>query len=112
MKELFPEVITNLQKADIPLPGVKAYLSQSDNHQIIFMEFSQDIELPEHAHAAQWGIVLEGQIDLVIDGKPKSFTKGDRYYIPEGIKHSGKIHAGYADITFFNEKDRYKPVKE
>ena len=29
-------------------------------------------------------------------------------FIPEDIKHSGKIHAGYADITFFNERDRYQ----
>lgn len=112
MNELFPKVVTNLREADIPLPGIKAYLSQSENHQIIFMEFSQDIELPEHSHAGQWGIVLEGQIDLVIDGKLYSFAKGDRYYIPEGVTHSGKIYAGYADMTFFNEKDRYKPVKE
>jgi len=24
------------------------------------------------------------------------------------VKHSGKIYAGYADITFFNEAGRYK----
>jgi len=34
--------------------------------------------------------------------------KGERYYIPEGVKHSGRIFAGYADITFFNQKDRYE----
>jgi hypothetical protein len=33
--------------------------------------------------------------------------KGDRYYIPSGVKHFGKIYAGYADITFFNQSDRY-----
>jgi len=54
------------------------------------------------------GFVLEGKIDLVIDGKQHSFTKGDRYFIPKNTVHSGKIYAGYADITFFNQKDRYK----
>jgi hypothetical protein len=29
-------------------------------------------------------------------------------FITKGAKHSGKIYAGYADITFFNEKDRWK----
>lgn len=37
-------------------------------------------------------IVLEGKIELDIDG--------ERYYIPSGVKHSGKIYARYADITF------------
>ncbi len=107
MSEVFPEPIRNLPEADIPIEGIKAYLSQSYTHQIIFMEFEKDVELPEHSHAAQIGIVLEGQIDLTIDGKKKTYTKGDRYYIPEGVLHSGKIYAGYADITFFDEPDRY-----
>ena len=108
MSKIFPEPIRNLPEADIPLEGVKAYLSQSENHQIIFMEFSEDIEVPEHSHESQWGIVLEGKIDLTIDGIKKTYSRGDRYFIPKGIKHSAKIYAGYADITFFDQKERYK----
>ncbi|HMB23734.1 MAG TPA: cupin domain-containing protein [Anaerolineales bacterium] len=111
MNDIFPEPIRNLPQADIPLKGLRAYLSQADGHQIIFMEFSDDIDLPEHAHAGQWGIVLEGRIDLVIAGVKHTFSRGDRYFIPEGVRHSGKIHAGYADITFFDQADRY-PVKK
>ena len=107
MSKIFPQPIKNLPEADIPINGIKAYLSQSNTHQIIFMEFENNANLPEHSHAAQIGIVLEGKIELVIDGKEQCFTKGDRYYIPKGIKHSGKIYAGYADITFFNEPHRY-----
>jgi quercetin dioxygenase-like cupin family protein len=108
MTEIFPEPIRNLPEADIPLKGSRAYLSQSENHQIIFMEFGEDVELPEHSHAAQVGIVLEGNIDLIIGGERRTYIKGDRYYIPEGVTHSGKIHAGYADVTFFNEPCRYR----
>ena len=107
MSHVFPEPIKNLPEADIPLDGVTAYLSQSDTHQILFMEFEKDVDLPEHSHEAQIGIVLEGKIELVIGGEKHCFTKGDRYYIPAGVTHSGKIYAGYADITFFNEPNRY-----
>ena len=107
MSGVFPDPIKNLPEADIPLDGIKAYLSQSDTHQIIFMEFAKDVELPEHSHAAQIGIVLEGKIDLTIGGKMETYTKGDRYYLPEGVLHSGKIYAGYTDIIFFDEPDRY-----
>ena len=109
MGEVFPEPIRGLPKADIPLKGLRAYLSQSENHQILFMQFEQDVDLPEHSHAAQVGTVIEGRIDLVIDGEKHTFTKGDLYYIPHGVPHSGKVHAGYADITFFNEPHRYSP---
>lgn len=107
MSEIFPQPIRDLPEADIPLEGVKGYLSQSDSHQIIFMEFGTDVDLPEHSHAAQIGIVLEGKIELTIDGQRAVLTKGDRYYIPAGVTHSGKIQAGYADITFFDEPNRY-----
>ncbi len=72
-----------------------------------FHEYEKDVDLPEHSHAAQIGIVLEGRIDLTIGGKTKTYTKGDRYFIEENVPHSGKIYAGYADVTFFNEPDRY-----
>jgi len=107
MNQVFPEMIRALPQADIPLDGVTAYLSQSDTHQILFMEFQKDVDLPEHAHAAQMGIVLEGKIDLIIDGDKKSYSKGDRYYIPAGVKHSARIYAGYADVTFFDDPKRY-----
>jgi len=108
MSEVFPEPIRDLPEADISLEGLKSYLSQGETHQIVFMEFSKDVELPEHSHESQWGVVLEGTIDLIIDGVKQTFTRGDRYFIPKGVKHSSKIYAGYADITFFNQKDRYK----
>jgi len=110
MNSIFPTPITALPEADIPLDGVTAYLSQANSHQTLFMQFERDVDLPEHSHAAQVGFVLEGRIDLTIGSITNSYTKGDRYYIPEGVKHSGKIYAGYADITFFDEPMRY-PAK-
>ncbi len=107
MSEIFPEPIRNLPEADIPLDGIKAYLSQAKNHQVIFMEFAEDVELPEHSHEAQWGVVLVGKIDFTIDGVERTYTKGDSVFIPKGAKHSGKIYAGYADVCFFEQKDRY-----
>ena len=108
MAEIFPEPIRGLPQADIPLSGIKAYLSQSENHQIVFMEFTEDAEVPEHSHQAQWGVVVAGKIDLTIDGIKRTYTKGDSVFIPKGAKHSAKVYAGYADISFFNEKGRYK----
>ncbi|MFX0041069.1 MAG: cupin domain-containing protein [Promethearchaeota archaeon] len=108
MSEIFPEPILKLPKADIPLEGLKAYIAQGNHFQVLYMEFEKDIIIEEHSHESQWGVVLEGQIDLTIDGKEFIFRKGDRYFIPKGVKHSGKIYKGYTDITFFNQKDRYK----
>ncbi|GEM_PF-5128506 len=37
MSQLFPPFIAGLPEADMPVRGVKAYLSQASNHQVIFM---------------------------------------------------------------------------
>ena len=111
MSEIFPPPIRHLPEADIPLEGVMAYLSQADAHQIIFMEFTKDVDLAEHSHAAQVGIVLEGKIDLTVGGRKQTYAKGDLYYIPAGVSHSARVYAGYADITFFDQPDRYSPKR-
>jgi len=108
MSGVFPDPIVSLPEADVPLEGVRAYLSQSEGHQIIFMEFSEEVTVLEHSHESQWAVVLEGRIDLVIDGRERTLVKGDQYFIPRGVKHSARVHAGYADVTFFNQKDRYR----
>ena len=109
MNNIFPEPIQKLPEADIPLKGVKAFLSQGKNHQIIFMEFENDVDLPEHSHDSQWEIVVEGKVDLVVEGINKTNKKGERFYIPNGAKHSAKIYAGYTSFAFFDQKDRYRP---
>lgn len=52
MKEIFPEAIRKLPEADIPIPGLTAFLSQDKNHQIVFMYFSKDAEVSPHSHDA------------------------------------------------------------
>jgi quercetin dioxygenase-like cupin family protein len=108
MSKVFPDPIMSLPEADVPLDGVRAYLSQSEGHQVVFMEFSKDAVVPEHSHESQWAVVLEGRIDIVIGGEARTLGKGNQYFIPKGVKHSAKIYAGYADVTFFNQKDRYR----
>ena len=41
MKDIFPKAIKKLPLADIPLDGITAYLSQANDHQIIFMQFEK-----------------------------------------------------------------------
>lgn len=108
MQEVFPDPILNLPEADIPLKGVRAYLSQAENHQIIFMEFAEDTLVAEHSHGSQWEIVLEGRVELSIDGAKRVYSKDDRFYIPAGVKHSARVFAGYAAFAFFDQSDRYK----
>jgi quercetin dioxygenase-like cupin family protein len=103
----FPDLIRRLPRADIPIKGLKAHLLQGEDRQVLFMVFQLDAQVPPHSHGGQWGTVLDGRIDLTVSGVRHTYTKGDSYYIPEGIEHSAVVHAGYADVTVFEDRDRY-----
>lgn len=108
----FPDMVTSLVRADIPIEGLSAYLLQAEKHQVVIMAFDNDVHVPEHSHEAQWGVVLDGRMDLTIEGQTQILKRGDSYYVPKGAKHSSVIFRGYKDITLFNQKDRYLPVCE
>ncbi len=105
---IFSEAIRNLPRAAIPFDGVTGYLSQGDDHQIVFLEFENDFDLPAHSHAEQWGVILAGQIDLTFDGVEHKLTAGDHYTIPAGVEHSARIYAGSAAMDFYAEPARWK----
>jgi hypothetical protein len=72
------------------------------------MQFREEVDLPEHFYESQWRVMFKGKIDMIIDGVEHRFVKRDRYFIGKGVKHSGRIYPGYADMTFFNQQYRYK----
>ncbi len=75
--KFFPEIITNLPNADIPIKGLGSHLFQGEDQQILFMEFGNDVEIPEHSHDSQLGVVLAGYKDITL------FNQRDRYKIRE-----------------------------
>lgn len=107
----FPEIITNLPQADISIPGVKGWLSQNVDHQVVFLEIDAIGAIPEHSHCAQWGIVVEGEMDITIGAETKSYKKGDSYFIPDGVVHSAVFKKKTWAIDFFADNTRYLPKK-
>lgn len=106
----FPEMITRLPEADLPFPStaVKTSVLQSDHGQLVFFQIFDDVDIPAHSHKAQWGTVLEGEVELTIGGETRSYGPGSSYYIPAGVVHSARAPAGAKVIDFFEEHDRYK----
>ena len=108
---IFPKPIKSLPKASLPFKNATAYLAQLNNQQIVFAEFKKTTNVPEHSHTSQWEVVLEGKVDYFEDGIKHTYKKGDRFFVKSRKKHSAKVYKGYACIMFFNQKDRYKPLK-
>ena len=107
----YPEMIRNLPEIDIPLEGIRGWLVQSSDKQVVFFDIQPVGEVPPHSHCDQWGVVFEGEMSLTIGGKTKIYRKGDWYYIPEGVKHSATFFNRVQVMDIFDAPDRYKPKK-
>ncbi len=105
----FAKMILQLPQADIPLPGVRAWISQAADHQVVFFDIEPIGEVPPHTHGAQWGIVVDGEMDLTIGGETRRYGPGDSYHIPAGTVHGAKIISHFRAIDVFADADRYKP---
>ena len=108
IKDPYPEMIKNLPEADIEFKGIRGWISQAKDHQIVFFDIEPIGEVTEHSHGAQWGIVIEGEMELTIGGTTKTYKKGDSYHIPDGVVHSAVFKSRTWVLDFFADKDRYK----
>ncbi|UCE44036.1 MAG: cupin domain-containing protein [Candidatus Bathyarchaeota archaeon] len=108
--EGFPEPIKDLPEADIQFKGVRGWIAQGESHQIVFFEMEPLSQVPEHSHKyPQWGLVVEGRMELTIGGETNAYETDDEYLIPAHTEHSAKFLGRVRVLDFFGEKMRYKP---
>ena len=104
----YPEFIRSLPEVDIPIEGVRGWLSQAEGHQVVFFDIDPIGEVPMHSHGEQWGIVVEGEMELTIGGETKRYGAGDNYYSPAGVEHGAKFLSHFRAIDVFADADRYQ----
>ncbi|WP_347309799.1 cupin domain-containing protein [Defluviimonas sp. SAOS-178_SWC] len=105
-----PDFILAFPAIDIPFPDdvVRTNVLRSDAGLAVFFTFLKDVNLPAHSHKGQWGTVLEGSIELTMNGETRIYRPGATYSIPSGVVHAVKISAGTVALDVFEEPDRYK----
>jgi len=104
----YPNLITRWPRADIPLDGVRAWISQASDHQIVFFDIEPIGRIPPHSHGEQWGIVVEGEMELTIGDHTGRYRPGDSYHIPAGVVHSARFLSHFRAIDVFADVDRYR----
>ncbi len=107
-KAEYAEFIKRLPLANLPVPGINAYLLTGPQAQAAFFELPAGASVPPHSHGEQWGIIVEGEIDLTIGGVTHLLKRGDSYYIGDQVVHSGVTHTGCLAIDVFADPNRYQ----
>ncbi len=109
IQEGFPEVIKKtFPRAQVPFPGFQGWLLQGQDCQLVFSEFAEDFVAPEHRHGTHWGLILEGEAEMTINGETRTYRAGEYYIVPEGAPHSARIKKGTKSIDVWFERDYVK----
>ncbi len=109
MNRSFPPIVTELPQVDLPIGGATGWLLQGPTRQAVFFRLEPGFEIPEHRHGAQWGMVIDGEIELTIAGETRTYRKGDTYEIPAGTPHGARTRNGALVLDLFADPDRYRP---
>lgn len=110
--ERFPDFVQALPRLDLPFAGARGWLLQGAGQQVVFVEFDETIEVPEHAHAEQWEFVIAGKVTLHRGGTSTEYRPGENFFLGSGEPHGATVHAGYKALMIFNEPARYKAWDE
>jgi len=104
----YPECIKELPKIKHSMEGVEGWLAQGKDFQIVFFEIDPTAKVPPHSHAAQFGIMMDGEMRLTIGDETRVYRKGDTYYIPEGVVHHASFNSSVVAMDFFADANRYE----
>ncbi len=81
--------LANLPSREV-YPGYTARFVHSDNMTFAWFEIEPDVELPPHAHHHEQVVhMLEGELDLTMDGVTTKLVPGMVVVIPPCAEHTG-----------------------
>ena len=80
------------RKGKSPLSGFTFKEVHLDNLMMTWVEMEPGSILPEHSHDnEQISLVVEGALELTVDGATTVMTRGDVAVIPSRVPHSGRV---------------------
>lgn len=89
------------------IPGFHGHFVHTENNTHALWRIEEGAVAPDHSHPHEQSVmVLEGELDLTIDGKTMRLTHGTVFVIAGDVSHSA------AAITPCTVLDIFYPVRE
>ena len=105
----YADLITSLPEANIQSKGIRGWVLQGKDHQLVFLQMEANARIPEHNHEyAEWMILLEGEMELTIKGRTSKHKKGDEVVIPVHAQHNACFLTKSRVVALFSERTRYR----
>ena len=100
---MFPDIIKKVPLRDYGIDGLTTHVDHTSTGTVYFVSAEKEIVFPEHAHAAQWTIVVSGSCTFTANGESKVYSAGETYFIPAGLRHQITLHAGYSEVDYVDD---------
>ena len=100
---MFPDIIKKVPSRDYGIDGLEVHVDHTSTGTVYFVSAEKEVVFPEHAHAAQWTIVVTGSCTFTANGESKIFSAGETYFIPAGLRHQITLHAGYSEVDYVDD---------
>lgn len=98
--------IKNIKPKEL-VPGITGYYAHGKNMTLGYVELEAGSVIPLHQHVQeQITYIIEGQLDMIIDGRACLLTAGTYYVIPSNAPHSAIAKTNCRVI------DAFCPVRE
>ncbi len=97
-----------IRYTDVPTielaPGIKTHIISAEKITLSIASGEPNAKLPAHRHESeQMLIVMDGAIDLAVEGKRYRLEKGDVIVLPSNTEHGGYIsERGLSAIDVFS----------
>ncbi len=100
---MFPDIIKKIPSRDYGIDGLTTHVDHTSTGTVYFVSAEKEVIFPEHAHAAQWTIVVSGSCTFTANGESKVYSAGETYFIPAGLRHQITLHAGYSEVDYVDD---------
>ena len=88
-------------------PGIRARIVHTDRTSQSWVELDDGVTFPTHHHPHEQAVnVLEGTLELVVDGETYRLSAGHVFVVPPDVPHSGRA------LTRCRVLDVFAPVRE
>jgi quercetin dioxygenase-like cupin family protein len=103
-----PFIDWNNVPAQMLAPGVRLRTPYGERIMLSLVELDEGSVVPAHSHPhEQAGMVLEGMLELTIDGQPRTLRAGEAYIIPGNATHAARSVGGTCKVL-----DVFSPIRE
>ena len=99
---VWPSFVDSWPKAKMEVEGLSGRVLKGEHGWIIFMSADRDVSVPSDHHGAQWGVVLDGKMELIIGEHARVFERGETHFIPAGVEHAAMLFAGWRGLYVFD----------